>query len=148
MSNKKILVVDDDADTLLGYHVLLKAHHYDTVLAGHIGGGPKATVLHKRDDATRAIPELKRFEQTLQQKNVELEDASRMKSEFLANMSRELRMLLNAIVGFSEVIRDSLTGEMTDQQRGFIGDIFSSGRYLLSLPLVIVSILSVDLKTN
>ena len=34
MSNKKILVVDDDADTLLGYKVLLKAHHYDTVLAG------------------------------------------------------------------------------------------------------------------
>jgi DNA-binding response OmpR family regulator len=33
MSNKKILIVDDDADTLLGYHVLLKAHHYDTVRA-------------------------------------------------------------------------------------------------------------------
>ena len=34
MSNKKILIVDDDADTLLGYSVLLKAHHYDIVLAG------------------------------------------------------------------------------------------------------------------
>jgi len=34
MSNKKILIVDDDPDTLLGYSVLLKAHHYDTIRAG------------------------------------------------------------------------------------------------------------------
>ena len=36
MSNnghKKILIVEDDADVRLGYHILLKAHHYDTVLA-------------------------------------------------------------------------------------------------------------------
>jgi CheY-like chemotaxis protein len=56
-----------------------------------------------------------------------------MKSEFLANMSHELRTPLNAIIGFSEVLRDGLIGEMTAQQRGFIGDIFSSGQHLLSL---------------
>src|SRR4029077_9809423 len=69
----------------------------------------------------------------LQQKNVELEGASRMKSEFLANMSHELRTPLNAIIGFSEVLKDGLIGELTDKQRGFIGDIFSSGKHLLSL---------------
>src|SRR5687767_15553063 len=56
-----------------------------------------------------------------------------MKSEFLANMSHELRTPLNAIIGFSEILRDGLMGEMTDQQRGFIGDIFNSGQHLLSL---------------
>ena len=83
--------------------------------------------------AARDMTELKRFEQTLQQKNVELENASRMKSEFLANMSHELRTPLNAIIGFSEVLKDGLIGEMSEQQRGFIGDIYGSGKHLLSL---------------
>jgi signal transduction histidine kinase len=48
-------------------------------------------------------------------------------------MSHELRTPLNAIIGFSEVLRDGLLGEMTDRQRGFIGDIFNSGTHLLSL---------------
>jgi signal transduction histidine kinase len=61
------------------------------------------------------------------------ESANRSKNEFLANMSHELRTPLNAIIGFSEVLKDGLMGEMTDQQRGFIGDIFNSGNHLLSL---------------
>ena len=99
-----------------------------------------ASTFHDRDrklqgvfGAARVMTELKRFEQTLQQKNLELEAASRMKSEFLANMSHELRTPLNAIIGFSEVLRDGLVGEMSGQQRGFIGDIFNSGKHLLSL---------------
>src|SRR3989449_7779401 len=53
-----------------------------------------ATTFHDRDRvlqgvfaAARDVTELKLFEQRLQQKNLELEEASRMKSEFLANMS-------------------------------------------------------------
>ena len=33
MSNKKVLIVEDDADVRLGYHVLLKAAGYDTFFA-------------------------------------------------------------------------------------------------------------------
>lgn len=33
MSNRKVLIVEDDADVRLGYHVLLKANHYDTFFA-------------------------------------------------------------------------------------------------------------------
>jgi PAS domain S-box-containing protein len=99
-----------------------------------------ATTFHDRDRklqgvfaSARDVTELKVFEQTLQLKNIELEEASRMKSEFLANMSHELRTPLNAIIGFSEVLGDGLMGDMTDQQRGYIGDIFKSGKHLLSL---------------
>ena len=76
-----------------------------------------ATTFHDRDRrlqgvvaAARDVTERKLFEQTLQQKNAELEEASRMKSEFLANMSHELRTPLNAIMGFSEVLRDGIDG--------------------------------------
>ena len=99
-----------------------------------------ATTFHDRDRrlqgvfaAARDVTELKRYEQTLRQKNVELEDASRMKSEFLANMSHELRTPLNAIIGFSEVMRDGLVGPMSDKQRNFTSDILRSGQHLLSL---------------
>ncbi len=99
-----------------------------------------ATPFHDRDRrlqgvfaAARDVTELKRIELALQQKNVELEGASRLKSEFLANMSHELRTPLNAIIGFSEVLRDGLMGPLPEEQRRFVGDIFSSGQHLLSL---------------
>jgi PAS domain S-box-containing protein len=98
-----------------------------------------ATTFHDRDRrlqgvfvAARDVTELKRFELT-QQQNIELEHANRTKSAFLATMSHELRTPLNAIVGFSEVLRDGMVGQLTDQQRVFVGDIFSSGQHLLSL---------------
>jgi len=72
-------------------------------------------------------------EQLLQQKNVELDKANHMKSDFLANMSHELRTPLNAIIGFSEVMRDGLAGEMSEEQLEYTGDIYNSGQHLLSL---------------
>ena len=80
------------------------------------------------DNTTR-----KRFERALEDKNIELEHASRMKSEFLATMSHELRTPLNAIIGFSEALKDGLMGETSTLQHESIDDIFSSGQHLLSL---------------
>jgi signal transduction histidine kinase len=83
--------------------------------------------------AARDVTELKRFEQTLQLKNVELEEASRMKSEFLANMSHELRTPLNAVIGFSEVLAERYFGDLNPKQAEYVADIHSSGTHLLSL---------------
>ena len=99
-----------------------------------------AATFHDRDRklqgvfaAARDVTDRKRFERTLQEKNIELEHASRMKSEFLATMSHELRTPLNAIIGFSEALKDGLIGDMSESQREYIGDIFISGQHLLSL---------------
>ena len=83
--------------------------------------------------AARDVTERKTFDRALQEKNVELEQASRMKSEFLATMSHELRTPLNAIIGFSEALKDGLVGAMDATQQEYIGDIFTSGQHLLSL---------------
>jgi signal transduction histidine kinase len=62
-----------------------------------------------------------------------LEIASRHKSEFLANMSHELRTPLNAIIGFSQVLRKRMFGEINAKQEEYLDDILSSGNHLLSL---------------
>ncbi|MGI9415407.1 MAG: histidine kinase dimerization/phospho-acceptor domain-containing protein, partial [Hyphomicrobiales bacterium] len=62
------------------------------------------------------------------------ETANRSKSEFLANMSHELRTPLNAIIGFSEVIRNQMFGEIgNDKYTEYARDIHKSGQYLLDV---------------
>jgi two-component system cell cycle sensor histidine kinase PleC len=61
------------------------------------------------------------------------EDANQAKSAFLANMSHELRTPLNAVIGFSDLIRQRIFGEMTPKYAGYIEDIHSSGTHLLGL---------------
>ncbi len=63
----------------------------------------------------------------------ELETTSRHKSEFLASMSHELRTPLNAIIGFSQVLRERIFGDVNKKQEEYIDDILSSGNHLLSL---------------
>ena len=79
------------------------------------------------------ITERKRIAQELQQKNDELQQASRAKDTFLANMSHELRTPLNGIIGFSEILADELPGPVNAKQKEYLGDVLSSGRHLLQL---------------
>jgi signal transduction histidine kinase/DNA-binding response OmpR family regulator len=69
----------------------------------------------------------------LQQVVSALERANKMKSEFLANMSHELRTPLNAIIGFAEVLRDKIAGDLNEEQMDFVNDIHSSGCHLLQM---------------
>ncbi len=69
----------------------------------------------------------------IQQRNEELARADRLKSEFLANMSHELRTPLTAILGFAELLKEELFGELNAKQDQYVGDIYKSGDHLLSL---------------
>jgi PAS domain S-box-containing protein len=79
------------------------------------------------------ITERKRFERTLQEKNLELEKASQAKDRFLATMSHELRTPLNAIIGFTGTLLMKLPGPLNDGQEKQLRTIQGSARHLLSL---------------
>ncbi len=89
--------------------------------------------LEQYSDLKELSNQLKSKGQEVAQKNIELEQASKLKSEFLANMSHELRTPLNAVIGFSEVLKDGALGDLTSEQREYVVDIMNSGHHLLSL---------------
>ena len=69
----------------------------------------------------------------IQDKSRQLAEASRHKSQFLANMSHELRTPLNAILGYTELILDSVYGEMPEKARSVLDRVQRNGRHLLGL---------------
>ena len=73
------------------------------------------------------------LERRVAEKTTQLEMANRHKSEFLANMSHELRTPLNAIIGFSEVLKERMFGDLNEKQMEYVRDIYGSGQHLLSL---------------
>jgi protein-histidine pros-kinase len=84
-------------------------------------------------DLTRDVTERKRFERTLQEKNLELETANLAKDRFLASMSHELRTPLNAILGFTGTLLMKLPGPLTLDQDKQLRIVQTSARHLLSL---------------
>ncbi|MGD0113405.1 MAG: PAS domain S-box protein, partial [Armatimonadota bacterium] len=105
-----------------------------------------ATTFYDRDRklqgvfaAARDVTELKRFEQTLKENNVELESAKSVaeeanlaKSDFLSRMSHELRSPLNAILGFAQLMESNSPPPSPSQQES-IGQILQAGWHLLKL---------------
>lgn len=83
--------------------------------------------------AIRDITDRKRFEQELQQKNLELANANKAKDNFLATMSHELRTPLNAIIGFTGTLLMRLPGPLTKEQEEQLNTVKSSAKHLLAL---------------
>ncbi|GEM_PF-845900 len=63
----------------------------------------------------------------------QLKEADRFKSEFLSNISHELRAPLTSIIGYSELLLDQVTGELSSRQGEYIANIQNSGTHLLEI---------------
>lgn len=80
------------------------------------------------------ITTLKLSEKALTEALAAAESASQAKSRFLATMSHEFRTPLNAILGFSELIRGQYLGAVGNETYlGYAEDIHKSGRQMLDL---------------
>ena len=69
----------------------------------------------------------------LRRQHIELEQASALKSQFLANISHEFRTPLNAILGYTHMLLQGVTGAVTEPQRKSLTRIDSNSRHLLAL---------------
>lgn len=72
------------------------------------------------------------------------EHADRTKTEFLANMSHELRTPLNAIIGFSQLIRDKIMGDLDAHYVDYAGSIHASGMHLLEVVNDLLDVASIE----
>ena len=64
----------------------------------------------------------------------ETQEASRAKAAFLSAMSHELKTPLNAVIGFSDLMRQELFGAIEEPRyRSYVEDIYNNGRQLLAL---------------
>ena len=100
-----------------------------------IAGGDfgEHVVISNRDEIGALAADVNRMNDELRRLYDELETASRHKSDFLATMSHELRTPLNAIIGFSEVLREQMFGELNERQLAYVDDVLEAGQHLLSL---------------
>src|SRR6266571_5508500 len=84
---------------------------------------------HERRQARKLTERSKELERL----SSELLRASRMKNEFLANVSHELRTPLNAIVGFVDLLREGVYGELAPRQVKPVERIEASANHLRHL---------------
>jgi signal transduction histidine kinase len=119
---------------VLSWSLIGPIHRIDSRLAAIASGDFSRHVdVDNRDELGTLAANVNRMNDELERLYSELQAASRHKSEFLANMSHELRTPLNAIIGFSQVLRERMFGDVNAKQEEYLDDILSSGNHLLSL---------------
>jgi PAS domain S-box-containing protein len=91
-----------------------------------------------------ATAELASQNELLRRQHLELEQASALKSQFLANMSHEFRTPLNAILGYTHMLLQGVSGDVSDSQRRSLTRIDSNSRHLLALINEILDITRIE----
>ena len=99
------------------------------LLVGAVVVGLALVLQHERRQAARLVERSKELERL----SSELLRANRMKNDFLANVSHELRTPLNAIVGFVDLLREGVYGDLSPRQVKPVERIEASANHLRHL---------------
>ncbi|MEO8575060.1 MAG: HAMP domain-containing sensor histidine kinase [Gemmatimonadales bacterium] len=99
------------------------------LILGAVVIGLALLLQHERRQAARLVERSRELERL----SSELLRANRMKNDFLANVSHELRTPLNAIVGFVDLLREGVYGELSPRQVKPVERIEASANHLRHL---------------
>ncbi|MBI3724969.1 PAS domain-containing protein [bacterium] len=91
-----------------------------------------------------ATAELAQQNEVLRRQHIELEQASALKSRFLANMSHEFRTPLNAVLGYTSMLLQGVSGELSPAQKKSLTRVDSNSRHLLTLINEILDITRIE----
>ena len=95
------------------------------------------------DQSAIALENARLFEE-IARKSRELEVASQHKSQFVANMSHELRTPLAAMLGYAELLRDGMFGELPEKSIRIIERVQANGKHLLGLINTVLDISKIE----
>jgi PAS domain S-box-containing protein len=92
-----------------------------------------AAIAQDITDRRRVEQEREQFTRELEVRNERLLELDRLKDEFVALVSHELRTPLTSIRGYLELVLDGEAGDVTDDQRQFLGIVERNANRLLDL---------------
>ncbi len=92
-----------------------------------------ARLRDRAEAAERARTELEQRTRTMTEQNRRLNTEGQAKARFLANMSHELRTPMNAIIGFTSLLSEDRTLQLSDRHRRSLDRVSRNARDLLEL---------------
>ena len=95
-------------------------------------------------ERTRIVNELARTQKELESIRLNFQEANQYRTQFLTNMSHELRTPLNSIIGYAELLRDEVYGQLNEKQADRIERIHRNGNHLLELVTDILDLNELD----
>jgi signal transduction histidine kinase len=100
-----------------------------------------ATLEQKVKDKTG---ELENANSELEQANRSLLRANKAKDEFLSVMSHELRTPLNVVMGYSQMVKDGILGQINPEQESALEKVIGRSKDLLSMISEILQVTSIE----
>jgi len=100
-------------------------------IAGQIASTIENAQLYRA--AEQEIAQRKQAQEALAVARDQALEASRFKTQLLAKVSHEYRTPLGVILGFTEMLRDGIYGDISEQQEKATAQILESSRYLTAL---------------